>query len=498
MPKKYQRFLKTGIDLSPLGIAPSAAAAPYFCTPRGASIFGWAGVDGIHFCFVRGWGETVFAVSPMNGAGEYVHPIARDFDDLLRLLLVCGDSAALEQAWQWDEAQFNAFLRENPPTDAQRATLEAIAARTGLAPMEAPWQYLHELQTSFDYGKLKFTEDFYDLDMNPDAPQPERPWQVFFGGQARERAGVEQQLDKRFSWAGHEWLAASVYSCAQGLVLDLFMRTEEDAFVHYLNRWAPNGEEPELVGAECMRAELDNPLTLEIKPKLTCNGKTLSMKYASTCFYTSLVEDGRDEYAREIVTRYGLDESACWTLHRLSFPWVTKRRCALRDLSLSMEHRPQTVPGEAFSLHAAGDTATLTSPVTGHSYTLTVHELEAQTLPPRAFLGDDFDCPTHFTAMTYTLSPEPDEPVSIVDAGEGDRPRRKTRPAANAPTQRCDAAAIGVIGGADGPVAMAVGGVGATQRAACSALRFSPPKRARWRADWCEAVIAPAEITLLP
>lgn len=497
MPKRYQRFLKTGLSLAPLGIAPREDNSPYFCTPRGASIFGWAGVDGIHFCFVRGFGEMVFAVSPMNGAGEYVHPVACDFDDFLRLLLACGDSAALEQAWQWDEAQFSAFLRENPPTAEQRDALNAIAARTGLTPMDAPWQYLHGLQTGFDYGKLKFTEDFYDLDMNPAAPQPERPWQVFFCGQGRERAGDELTLDKHFSWAGREWVAASVYSCAQGLVLDLFMRTEEDAFVHYLNRWAPNGEEPELAGKERLQAELENPLLFDIRPGLTCNGKTLAMKYASTCHYVSLLEDGRDEEARAFVKHYGLDENACWSLHRLRFPWATKRRCTPRTLTLTMEHRPQTVPGEIFSLRDAGGTATLTSPVTGKRYALTVCEIEAQTVPPHAFLGDEFDCPTHFTAMTYTLTPTPDEPVTITDADEGDRPRRKTPPATNAPTQRGDAA-IGVIGGADGPVAMVVGGVGATQRTVCSTLRFAPPKRVRWRADWREAAIAPAEITLLP
>lgn len=497
MPRGYQRFLKTGLSLAPLGIAPSEDNPPYFCTPRGASVFGWAGVDGIHFCFVRGWGETVFAVSPMNGAGEYVHPIARDFDDLLRLLLACGDSAALEQAWQWDEAQFSTFLRENPPSAEQRNALNAIAARTGLAPMESPWQYLRELQAGFDYGKLKFTEDFYDIDMNPAAPQHEQPWQVFFGERGRERAGVEQKLNKHFSWAGREWVAASVYSCAQGIVLDLCMRTEEDAFVRYLNKWAPNGEEPELAGEERLCAELENPLMFDIRSSLTCNGKALSLKYGSTCHYVSLLEDGRDEEACAFVKHYGLDENACWSLHRLRFLWATKRRCTPRNLSLTLKQCARTVPGERFAVRSTGDTVALTSPVSGKTYTLCVREVEQQTVPSHAFLNDEFDCPTHFTAMTYTLTPTPDESVTITDADEGDRPRRKTPSAANAPTQRGDAA-IGIIGGADGPVAMVVGGVGATQRTACSALRFAPPKRICWRADWREAAIAPAEITLLP
>ena len=71
---------------------------PYFCTPKGASIFGWAGVDGIHFCFVRDFGGMVFSVIPMNSAPDFVHPLANDFEDFLRLLLACSDSAALEHA----------------------------------------------------------------------------------------------------------------------------------------------------------------------------------------------------------------------------------------------------------------------------------------------------------------------------------------------------------------------------------------------------------------
>ena len=124
----YRQFLKTDADLSPLGVMRvDAPFEPYFCTPKGAAIFGWAGVDGIHYCFIRGFGGMVFAVSPMNAAPDCVHPLARDFADFLRLLLACGDAAALEQAWMWTEAQFEEYLREYPPTDEQRAKIEQTA-----------------------------------------------------------------------------------------------------------------------------------------------------------------------------------------------------------------------------------------------------------------------------------------------------------------------------------------------------------------------------------
>ena len=103
----------------------------------------WMGrIDGIHFCFIRGFGEMVFSVSPMNTSPDYVHPVAENFTDFLRLILACGDVAAVEQAWMWNEAQFEAFLNENPTTQEQQQTLSEISEKMNLLPMEQPWTYI--------------------------------------------------------------------------------------------------------------------------------------------------------------------------------------------------------------------------------------------------------------------------------------------------------------------------------------------------------------------
>ena len=120
----------------------------------------------------RGWAEIIRI------------PPAQNFPDFLRLFLACGDNAALEQAWQWNFEHFHAFLADNLPTAEQKTVLAQIARQTGVSPMEEPWQYLHELPDTFDYSKIKYTEDFYDLDLdlNPDAPQQPSEWKVFYGG----------------------------------------------------------------------------------------------------------------------------------------------------------------------------------------------------------------------------------------------------------------------------------------------------------------------------
>ena len=45
----YQRFKELDIDHSAIRLEQSDAPADYFCTPKGAKVIGWAGVDGIHY-----------------------------------------------------------------------------------------------------------------------------------------------------------------------------------------------------------------------------------------------------------------------------------------------------------------------------------------------------------------------------------------------------------------------------------------------------------------
>lgn len=80
----------------------------------------------------------------------------------------------------------------------QKAVLSQISAAFSLTPMEWPWHYLHGLQAEFDLSKLKFTEDFYDPDMNPNAPERKEDWKVYFNGSlwghhGRERAQMERE-----------------------------------------------------------------------------------------------------------------------------------------------------------------------------------------------------------------------------------------------------------------------------------------------------------------
>lgn len=490
---------RRGIDLRALGIESRPDAGPYFCTPKGAMIFGWAGVDGVHYCFVRGFGETVFAVSPMAGPGSYVRPLARDFTDFLRLLLSCGNAAILDQAGFWSQAQFDAALRENPPTLEQKAVLEAIASRFSLTPMQQPFSYIQELQRGFDYSRLRFPREYYAcLPQAPRTPQPPE-WKVFFGGNfwghsGRDHAGQEVPLKKSFLWGAERWYIPAVYLCGKGLVMDLCKQVSPDQIQAFMEKWglSANSENAVPDRETEMRMDAENPLSVHFTPQLRLNGAILT--WASGCGITwnPCLPEGMDAEAEGLIAHYQLDPAWGWCIHRVSFPWASRRKPKLRTLSLSLSREPAEIPGPHFHVSAPGDTFRFTHPISGVEHTLTVQEYtrqEAECILPQSI------SPRYYTAMTYTLSPElPNPCVCVLGCGESDRSLENPFAPGTLPS---GTACIGIIGGADGPTAIILGRESSALHAACSAMHFEPEADPEWRLVFREKTMEDISLELL-
>ena len=518
----YEKYCGLDIDLSRLGLERGDTQGGYFCDPVGAEVIGWAGVDGIHVCFVEGFGEMVFAVSPENLPGEYVHPLARSFEDFLRLILACGLDAA-EQAWMWNRGEFDAFLETYPPTEGQRAVLDALAQALALTPMDDPYGYLKEVQSSFDYGALKFSDEYYDLvgEPEPEGP-PEKPeWAVYYeGGFGRhwghDRPGEEIPVHKTFAWGGKTWHIPAVYACGKGLVVDLCVEIDPGELGAFLERWRPwaEGERP-MTPEDEERQDAENPMTLDYSPGLTVNGRLLGGRSGNGSGWVPMYlrpEGERERYTQQdwenlwIMEHYGLDPEKGWMFWRDSFPWATKGKPKLKTLSLTLEARPKPIPGPRFTVSGPGDRVELANPVTGQIHTLRVVAYEAQEVDMSDLPDSEgWDYPSHCTFMTYTVEPELSrEALSVQDMEHGDRPRPKPLDAiggANGPA----ACSIGIIGGADGPTtvlvacARAVPDSGQPQlRSACSALRFTPPERVQWRTVFRKPAPDGTAVELLP
>ena len=505
----YEKFKNLPIDLSPLGLEREDSRSDYFCTPKGAEVIGWEGVDGIHYCFVKGFGEVVFAVNPSNLPGDYVHPLARSFEDFLRLLLACNGPAAAEQAHLWDREKFDAFLGEDgPPSPERRAALNRLRDRLELAPMEDPYGYIRELQRSFDYGKIPYKKEY--LAYTPKAPEtPERSegnvyFDSGFGGYHRghDKPGKKIPVNKTFPWGGKSWRVPAVYVCGKGIVVDLCMEIAPEEIRAYAETWRPWIEgEKEFTPEEEERREAENPMAVDCSPRLTVNGRELRQRSgyglvwvpASGC-PEGMEADLRDPESLRLVERYGLDPERGWSFWRDSFPWTTKTKPEVKTLSLFLEAGLVSVPGPRFTVSGPGDRVPFTHPVTGESHTLLVTEYEAQEIDTSRFPDSgQWEYPARCTAMFYVAEPElPRESLTVRDCGQGDRPRRRSDQAGAASTR-----GVSVTGGADGPVAVMLTGRKRGQpRTSCSSLYFEPPEQIEWRMVFHQKLVEDIEVAL--
>ena len=64
-----------------------------------------------------------------------------------------------------DKSQFEQHLREEreAQTAEQQRLLALLQAELDVAPMESPFEYVKALQAEFDYGKIEFGDEYYDV-----------------------------------------------------------------------------------------------------------------------------------------------------------------------------------------------------------------------------------------------------------------------------------------------------------------------------------------------
>jgi hypothetical protein len=500
-------FRKTKIDLSPLGFNQNGDFVLYYCTPKNAKILATSGVDGIHYCTIPQFGEIIFAVSPMN-FGDCVHPIARNLEDLLRLLLHCGDIAALEQCYAWDEEQFKAFLIDCPATEEQQAVLEEIKNKCGLEPIDNSFSYVKGLQAEFDLTQIPYTEDYYDPEMNVAAPEVSTEWAVyydhgFWSKNAKGRPGEEIILNKSFSWDNEIWHIPAVYSCSKGLVVDFCVEIDSEKVKSFIDKWYFTLENDYRISRE-MREEMEkeNPMDVDFHFHLQINGKKVVAKHGSSISWIpeKYLPDGvkSERESKEIIKHYGLDETRAWSFHRWSCPWVTKRKPEIKSIKLKLERDPVAIQGIHFKNPSVGDVISFVHPVHNTEHKLIVLEYEKQELSMKAFQHEEYEYPTHHTAMAYTLEPElSGRNFQIRDCLQNEEPKRKPKNMYE-PQVNYDACSIGIIGGADGPTEIFVSPIQKVeQRVALSALHFEPTDDVEWKIVFHEKLMEDIDVELL-
>ena len=492
----YEKLIKLDIDHSCLGLMIRESESEYFCTPKGSKVIGWSGVDGVHYSFVRGFGEMVFVISPMNTPGEYVHPVARDFISFLRLLLACGDASALDDIYWEDQEHFDSFLQNNPPTPEQQAALDTIREAFQITPMERPFSYVKAIQAEFDYSRVKYPKE-YDETISDEPKIPE--WMVcfegsFWGRHERERSGEEISINKQFLWDGEVWIIPSIYICSKGLVVDFCVQVPVERIRSFMEKWdlSYEKEEPILTEDQRMEIEADHPLVTNINPQIVMNRNVLSWTHGSGITWNPCVPEAHGIEIDSVLHHYCLDPAHGWAIWRAAFPWNKKRKPQIETLAATLRKEPVAMAGKHFRVSEAGEHIEFIHPSSGVKHTLIIEGFERQEMSHDHFPFQNKDYPAHAIIMSYKLVPElPDAAFTVMDCANSDQFRPK-------PTTANDSwpsDGEGIIGEASsiGVICTAQDGL----HAVCSSLHFEPTDSVEWRMVFHEKKCADVTVDLL-
>ena len=470
-------YLRSKLDLSYIGFQRGEKESDYFCTPVLSKVIGWAGVDGIHFCTNKNFGEVILAVSPANCPGEYVHPVARNFEHFLRLILACHDTAAIEQCWFMDREVFESFLEANQPDVEAQKCLDEIRKKYKLTPMEDPFAYMHKLQQEFDYDSLKFPPEYYELvDDTPERPAPE--WKVTWDGdffdENPDTVGAEPiPVNKWFQWAGIDWYVPEVYPFDKGIVLHLLGKVDPDL--------VPQDEFEGFISPEVHeRMMAENPLNLQARHEVSIND--IGMRPAGSIGITWMPVQNWNLESKWFLEHYDLDLDSAWQINKIKCFWPACGKMDIQKMSLTMKQHPVSVSGTHFKTPDVGNCVVLTHPKTDKEYVLRIDEIKQETANMGSFHDQTMEYPSCYTQMMFRIEPNMyRNQFRIVDCAQSDQPRRRDGANQN---DGGHAVSFGIIGGADGPTAIILGQPKAEAphtHMAMSSLHFEPAKEIEWR-----------------
>lgn len=163
MKTTYEKFCDLEIDRNLISLEKAQNVYPYFCYPVNAKAIGIEG--SILYCFIKPYGDMVFACNPESCANAYVYPLAKTFEDFVALIMSCGSTNPVEQIVWMSKEQFIQHLDEEIAirTEQQNKVLQQIQDGLGIIPMSEPYDYVKGLQAGFDGSKIEFSDEYYDV-----------------------------------------------------------------------------------------------------------------------------------------------------------------------------------------------------------------------------------------------------------------------------------------------------------------------------------------------
>ncbi len=363
--------------------------------------------------------------------------------------------------------------------------------------------------------------------------------EVYYRGFQRGRvpgdgAGIPVKIEKEFSYGGYHWYVPAVYCCPEGVVIDVLRQIPKAKVDAFLEKWEPVAmqyEDREDKMPEEMRllAEHENPYQFPVRFSVELNGcEGKGLQWSGEGYGGRYRARG----LQPVLEEYGYNLNSAWYLCRISCGWPEdgrKEDCSgeengregenwsrkLQSLKMQVGTNKAELPCSCHFRTKPGCAPMNVSfihPSTGEEGTVKVLFCEPETMDwskhQRCFdrPGEELVYPEHFLRLSYQVSVNGE--FRVKDTVRGDSAIRKSDweayegrlAAGEAGDSGCGGpAAVGIIGGISGPVAVCIVGKDkiVREKTAFSSMHFHPVEEAEWILTVQEKLFEPIEVVLI-
>lgn len=396
----YERYRKSSLDTSSIGLSNGSGQSEYVCTPIGAKIIAWSGEqNGLHFCHISGLGELVFAVDPFAPPGDSVHPVAENLLDFISLVCSCGDASRIAGAYRWSKVYFNSLINRQTSNIKTRSVLRALCNIYHPGVIKDPYAYITKLQSTFDYSKIPLHGSYFkQYPLRPGSSK----WKVTFDGGFSDASSKNPEtreipLNRPFLWQEEAWCVPAIYLNENHIIVDSYLEIPSDKVRTFVCKWSKIKNQA-LSLTDQLNRDLEDPFFIPAQSTLTINNKSFNQKQSFEVIWNPYTDNPWN--VRRILDHYHLDRNKGYVIRRDCF--IHKRHPnTIRSLEYTLSDDPVSVPGQCFLAPDEGKSITFVHPETNITHTLTVISENQEALDPN-FLSNH---PCFYTKLHYNLLP---------------------------------------------------------------------------------------------
>lgn len=302
---------------------------------------------------------------------------------------------------------------------------------------------------------------------------------------------AKKAVNCKFLWNGWQLCIPAVYRCRRGLVVDVLRRIPAESIARFVGKYRDVQEES-LTEEKREQIVFESPLETPYELRFFLNGHPFADWHSrGNCWYpeqpelqtAGAAEDSGRLPREEWLAAYHCDCRDGWQYARYFLPWEQEPEEAVR---LTVQAEPAVFPlgcQEQFETENGEGAREVwfTHPLDGSRHRLHILQTQAGRMETGHSLpGEEYDYPTHYQQLEYQFDTAKEEKQFVVlPCKQSDAPRLSAAQGSR------KAAAVSLIGGADGPTAVFLAGRSSRPRArlALSGLSFEPPTRVRWRIE---------------